>query len=317
MMKTSLSVFQDRLIDYAGLFPPANLSLEAAINNYRNYLNSDDSWMLGPFVLPVSLLKEIDSYIHLFSDESPLTLSIVGTKTSSKTECSIQFREDCHTISTFINHYGNKVKVEMLEIPLPPEVPSPDLLEEIANGAAKFNVHAFCEVQLTTDWKHHVTNTLDAIASHNVSKDSWIGVKLRTGGIKAGMFPSTEKVAFVLAASRDRNLPIKFTAGLHHPVRMYRDEVKTQMHGFLNIFMSGMLAYSQNLSIKGIEEILSDENPNSFSVSKKDCMGWQDLSVTVKEIKELRKSILSFGSCSFDEPREELLELKNQQEVLL
>ena len=46
-------------------------------------------------------------------------------------------------------------------------------------------------------------------------------------------------------------------------------------------------------------------------------MGWQDLSVTVKEIKELRKSILSFGSCSFDEPREELLELKNQQEVLL
>ena len=53
MMKTSLSVFQDRLIDYAGLFPPANLSLEAAINNYRNYINSDDSWMLGPFVLPV------------------------------------------------------------------------------------------------------------------------------------------------------------------------------------------------------------------------------------------------------------------------
>ena len=30
-----------------------------------------------------------------------------------------------------------------------------------------------------------------------------------------------------------------------------------------------------------------------------------------------RKSILSFGSGSFDEPREELLELKNQQEVLL
>ena len=35
MMKTSLSVFQDHLIDYAGLFPPSNLSLEAAINNYR------------------------------------------------------------------------------------------------------------------------------------------------------------------------------------------------------------------------------------------------------------------------------------------
>jgi hypothetical protein len=317
MMKTSLSVFQDHLIDYAGLFPPANLSLENAINNYLNYLNGGDSWMLGPFVLPVSLLKELDLYIHLFSDERPLTLSIVGTRTSSKTECRIQFQKDCKTISTFMNHYGERIKVEMLEILLPPEVPSPDLLEEIANGAANFKVHAFCEVPFTTDWQKHVTNTLDEIASHNGSNELWIGVKLRTGGIKAEMFPSTEKVAFVLASCRDRNLPIKFTAGLHHPVRMYRDEVETKMHGFLNIFMAGMLAYSQNLSIKEIEDILSDENPSSFSVSKKESLGWQDLSVTAKEIKELRKSIVSFGSCSFDEPRDELLELKNQQEVLL
>ena len=43
-------------------------------------MNSEDSWMLGPFVLPVSQLKEIDSYIHLFSDESPLTLSISWNK---------------------------------------------------------------------------------------------------------------------------------------------------------------------------------------------------------------------------------------------
>ena len=49
----------------------------------------------------------------------------------------------------------------------------------------------------------------------------------------------------------------------------------------------------------------------------KDRLAWQDLSVTVKEIKELRNSILSFGSCSFDEPREELMELKNQQGVML
>ena len=48
MMKTSLSVFQDHLIDYAGLFPPANLSLDAAIENYAQYINSEDSWMLGP-----------------------------------------------------------------------------------------------------------------------------------------------------------------------------------------------------------------------------------------------------------------------------
>src|SRR3954469_2351284 len=145
-MKTSLSVFQDHLIDYAGLFSPANLSLESAINNYANYKNSDESWMLGPFVLPVSMLEQLDSHIHLFSTEKPLTLSLVGGKSSSKTECNIQFRGDCNQISTFIHQYGDRVKVEMLEIPLPPDVPSLDFLEEIANGASNFKVNVFCEV---------------------------------------------------------------------------------------------------------------------------------------------------------------------------
>ena len=84
------------------------------------------------------------------------------------------------------------------------------------------------------------------------STESWIGVKLRTGGIKAEMFPSPEQVAFVIAACRGRNLPLKFTAGLHHPVRMYRDEVETKMYGFLNIFLAGMLALFQNLDCKEI-----------------------------------------------------------------
>ena len=70
MMKTSLSVFQDHLIDYAGLFPPANLSLDAAIKNYANYMNSQDSWMLGPFILPVSQLKLRCTYAFIFSEKT-------------------------------------------------------------------------------------------------------------------------------------------------------------------------------------------------------------------------------------------------------
>ena len=102
-MKTSLSFFQDHLIDYAGLFPPSNLSLDDAINNYANYKNSEDTWMLGPFVLPVSQLKQLDLHIHLFSNERPLTLSVVGGKSSSETECKIQFQDDVNQISALLN----------------------------------------------------------------------------------------------------------------------------------------------------------------------------------------------------------------------
>ncbi len=250
MKTTSLSVFQDHLIDYAGLFPPSNLPLDSAIQNYANYKNSEDSWMLGPFVLPVSQLKQLELHLHLFSNERPLTLSVVGGKSSSESECNIQFQDDINQLSTFINHYNHSVNVEMLEIPLPPEVPTQALLKEIANGASKFKVHAFCEVLLSKEWKSHVSDTLDAIALHNSLNESWIGVKLRTGGIKAEMFPSPEQVAFVIAACRDRNLPLKFTAGLHHPIRMYRDEVETKMYGFLNIFLAGMLAYISKFRYK-------------------------------------------------------------------
>ena len=90
MMKTSLSFFQDHLIDYAGLFPPANLSLEDAITNYANYKNSENTWMLGPFVLPASQLKSLHLHMHLFTNERPLTLSVVGGKGSSEAESKIR-----------------------------------------------------------------------------------------------------------------------------------------------------------------------------------------------------------------------------------
>ena len=135
-----------------------------------------------------------------------------------------------------------------MEIPLPPVVPTQILLEEISTGAEKLGMKVFCEVSLLNndEWKEHVSNTLDSIAEFNSVHTNQLGVKLRTGGIKAEMIPSTEKVAFAISACRDRQLPIKFTAGLHHPIRMYRKEVKTKMHGFLNVFLAGMLAYHQN-----------------------------------------------------------------------
>ncbi len=42
------------LIDYAGLFPPAALSMPEAVSNYADYRQGDFNWILGRFVLPVT-----------------------------------------------------------------------------------------------------------------------------------------------------------------------------------------------------------------------------------------------------------------------
>jgi hypothetical protein len=91
---------------------------------------------------------------------------------------------------------------------------------------------------------------------------------------------------------------------------MYRNEVSTKMHGFLNVFFAGLLAQSHGLDERMTEEILSDENPENF-VFTEEGIGWRGFTVNVTEVQALRNRMLcSYGSCSFDEPRDELRELK-------
>jgi hypothetical protein len=45
-------------IDYAGLFPPAELDISTALENYVRYSTGPSSWALGRFIVPVSTLAE-------------------------------------------------------------------------------------------------------------------------------------------------------------------------------------------------------------------------------------------------------------------
>ena len=49
------------LVDYAGLFPPAGLSLPTAAENYAHYLRSENAWILGRFVVPAAQLGQLQN----------------------------------------------------------------------------------------------------------------------------------------------------------------------------------------------------------------------------------------------------------------
>ena len=53
-MKESLRTFMNGLIDYAGLFPPADLPLNEAIEEYVSQLISDNCAMLSRFIIHTS-----------------------------------------------------------------------------------------------------------------------------------------------------------------------------------------------------------------------------------------------------------------------
>lgn len=51
--------FLSGIIDYAGLFPPATLSMADAVAEYARALSGPDSWALGRFVVPHARLAEL------------------------------------------------------------------------------------------------------------------------------------------------------------------------------------------------------------------------------------------------------------------
>lgn len=308
----SLTTLMNKIVDYAGIFPPGNLPLKQAITNYRNYLEGNDVWMLRSFVLPIAKLSELEKYMDLFSTDKKLKLSLVVSKSDSAEDFDGVCQVDTNKAKKFLDEYVDKVSVESLEIPLPQVNITKNMIKNVSHLAERFNTQAFCEMSkpLSDDWIEQMKGAMERINEFNrKNPKSKIGYKLRTGGIKAHLFPSTEQVAYTLTESVERGIPIKFTAGLHHPVRMYRDEVDTKMHGFLNVFMGYIFQASYKWNVEEVKEILKDEDERNFQFSNRE-LKWKNFNVSINEIKMIRTSLLnSFGSCSFDDPREDLRDL--------
>ena len=54
----SLQALLTGAIDYAGLFPPAKLTMRDTVARYADYREVAESWALGRFVLPIARLDE-------------------------------------------------------------------------------------------------------------------------------------------------------------------------------------------------------------------------------------------------------------------
>jgi hypothetical protein len=117
--------------------------------------------------------------------------------------------------------------------------------------------------------------------------------------------PAPEQVAFVLHACLAAGVPLKFTAGLHHPLRHFDAGVEAHMHGFLNVFGAGVLGHALGLNEEEIRAILADEGARHFACDAG--FRWRDLRATPGQVAAARsEAVTTFGSCSFDEPRDGL-----------
>ncbi|MCB8953549.1 MAG: hypothetical protein H6650_16200 [Ardenticatenales bacterium] len=300
----SLYAFMAGLIDYAGIFPPANLPLNAALANYATYVRHPDRWMLARFILPAARLRQLTpDQIAPFDADHPLALSLLG---SGGDDFLAGVRADLDALAALRRQYGARVTGDAYEVRLPAAADLSGLLTAVGAPLQEAGLRPFYEIPFDATWESRLRPTAWRIATHNNHFRAQAGFKLRCGGVTADAFPAVTQVAAAIVACRDAGIPLKATAGLHHPFRHFSADVNTHMHGFVNLFGAAILAHVYHLRADEIAPILADENPANFTFTDAH-FAWGDLSASVLEIDALRAAtLISYGSCSFDEPRQDL-----------
>lgn len=315
LVPPSLRTLLDDILDYTGLFPPAELSLPRALQTYADHRDEPESWMLSRFVLPVHQLSELTPYRNLFSHGPPYRFSVLGTGGAEPDALLEAFARDLDVIDAFDAEYGGRSQVDVMEVPLPPSLvdDGQTALESffravdqrlIQTGTAKLDL--FFRLPQRPDVARSLSPLCAAIAEHNsrqaVPARSEMGLKLQCGGKDAADVPSVDVVANLIVACRDASVSFKAARGLQHPIRHYDDGLDTQMHGFINLFAATVLASEHQLDPDAVRTILLEETANNFRFEK-DSFSWRNIGASLDGIRHARERLaLSFSSCSFEDP---------------
>jgi hypothetical protein len=282
-----------RLVDYAGLYPPASLSMEEATRCYASHLASPDAWMLGRFVVPVERLGELA--------EAATPLAAQGTEAWRVSALVRTGGPDAGaSIRNFNSTHRGRFVVDVIECRA---LAAGSVARSI--GALPGELRIFVELPLLDDPRSMLTEIRAAGA--------W--AKIRTGGVSADAFPASREVSRFIARAAELFVPFKATAGLHHPVcgeyPLTYDAAapRGRMFGFLNIFAAAVFAHAR-VNERMLTDIVNEDDPSAFRFAE-DALAWHGHVATTKQITSARSSLgLAFGSCSFQEPVDGLRELQ-------
>jgi len=282
------------LIDYAGLFPPASLDMTAAVAEYRQARASESGWVVNRFICPVARLEELVGAMTatMRAGEEPWRISVtVGAGSSLAREAG--------AVQSFTATVGNAASVDLMEVrPL-----------DGGQDAIRAVLRAFeAVVAFEVPWDGDIAAGFGDLAGVRAEVGRSVIAKIRCGGLEPEDFPPPDAVARFLMQAADRSLPVKATAGLHHPFRHTDEETGFTHHGFVNLLVAGAMAHA-GAAIGTVTAALSETDPAAFALERSG-IWWREHRVGYDAATAMRsKLLLGYGSCSFEEPVRELGQL--------
>lgn len=294
-MRTIRSLLKG-VVDYAGLFPPAKLSLRAAVRNFDEYRRGEYAWVLGRFVVPVARLSDLEEVVRAplrglakTANVSWRISALAGENVEGDLEAIGGFNERCR-------RGGISAAVDSIEIK--PESPG-----SIGGWVRKIpaSIVAYVEISLHDGVEEYVAT----------AQETGVRAKVRTGGVTASMFPDAVRLVEFIHLCAKRDVPFKATAGLHHPLRSVNrltyepDSKSAPMYGFLNVFLAPAFIRA-GIGKEEAMQLLLEEDPRALKFTD-EVVTWRSHNVTAGNITESRRYAgISFGSCSFEEPIQDL-----------
>lgn len=271
-MSAGTAVLTSSMVDDAGLFPPEELDMPAALARHRLDQTVGSPVLSHRFICPADRIPELRRTLH---PADRISLSVLVAPTAP-------------ALAALHRLVDADTRLELTSIEAGLSSPPPHLAATRTDLPSE--ITRFFEVPLGSGLEAE----LDRLAEQGWS------AKVRCGGVRAEAFPPPDALAAFLRAAVSRGVPFKATAGLHHAVS-HRDALTGFAHyGFLNLLLAVHRTH-WSASPAEVTEVLVSREAAALADEAR--------GLTERAARQVRQTFRSYGSCSTSDPLADLEQL--------
>lgn len=263
------------LVDDAGLFPPTELDMPAAVKRHCADQQQDEVMLSHRFLCPASRVEELRAELA-FSDR--IRLGLIADQEPDQVHRALE---------TIV--WDPRLSLALVEAPAAGFADYPSCISTVRRllHDVPADVAVFVEPAFVDGIDSLAPELTAAVGSRR------LGAKLRCGGVRADLFPSTAQVAHFLTTCVGTGVPMKATAGLHQAVRHRDPATGFVRHGYLNLLLAAAVAGSGG-DVGQVRAALELEDSDVLA-------DWIHR-LSPEEARRGRSVLTSYGSCSTATP---------------
>lgn len=274
----------EALVDDAGLFPPEQLPMDAALARHRADQHGAHPMLTHRFLCPASRLSELRSVL------APGDLVVLALILDTGLD----------GLGPALDEAASEpgLHLELVEVPLPSDGDPAGAARRALPALAEVRAPVYLEPPRGPGW----LDAIEVVAGWAEKEDSpdRRGLKVRCGGVRAELFPSPGELASFVCACWEAGVSFKATAGLHHAVRAADERTGFIHHGFLNLLLAAARA-AAGAAEGDVAGVLAATGASALVAEAR--------SMPAEQARAARSLFVAYGSCSTSEPLADVLAL--------